>query len=107
MGLKPHNLTEYFIVLQEKANKCNKYAVCKACVRGTSYAEAVRNKITNKRRDCKRHLENCSFFLDNYPDPTVRKAILEPEIEDNKIATDRKCHFNCFRFICLFLTFFL
>ena len=64
MPLQSHNLTSYFVVLKEKANKSNKFAVCRLCIENLGYDKACQDsKITNKKRGCKvAHLKNCEFF---------------------------------------------
>ncbi|CAG8832671.1 16809_t:CDS:2, partial [Gigaspora margarita] len=42
---QPHYLLEFIIMLEEKANKSNKYCVCKECISGFLYVEAEKSKF--------------------------------------------------------------
>ncbi|CAG8818589.1 25859_t:CDS:1, partial [Gigaspora rosea] len=75
---KRHRLTDLFIILDEKANKSNKFAVCRLCIKGSSYDEAYKKRITNTLRECKRHLVSCQHFIAEYPNETERNKILDP-----------------------------
>ncbi|CAG8849568.1 24236_t:CDS:1, partial [Racocetra persica] len=44
---QPHRLSEFIIVLDEKANKSNKFCVCQECVIGSSYEDAYNNRFAN------------------------------------------------------------
>ena len=52
MSPPKHSLTQYIIVLSEKANKFNHYALCHFCD----------NKITNTKRLVHSHLKSCNKF---------------------------------------------
>ncbi|CAG8837402.1 4879_t:CDS:1, partial [Gigaspora margarita] len=66
MGKQPHRLLEFIIMLGKKANKSNKYCVCKECILGSSYAEAEKNKFANIQELVRRHLKNCIYFKQKY-----------------------------------------
>ncbi|CAG8447473.1 382_t:CDS:2 [Cetraspora pellucida] len=83
MGRKRHMLTDFFIIMDKKANKSNKFAVCKCCIEGSIYEEAYKNRITNTQRECRRHLNSCQFFIAKYPNETERNNILNPILENN------------------------
>ncbi|UZO07278.1 uncharacterized protein OCT59_027565 [Rhizophagus irregularis] len=55
MVRKGHFLTPYVVVLHsvKKANSCNKYAVCRACISAVGKDEAYKNKFTNTKRESK------------------------------------------------------
>ena len=64
MPLQSHNITSHFVVLKEKANKSNKFAICRLCIENLGHDKACQDsKIINKKRDCKvTHLKNREFF---------------------------------------------
>ena len=69
-GGKPlHQWTTYFNVLNEKKNKSNKIAICKACSNTNDPFTSTEN-LTNKRSICRNHLKNCSNFKALYNDET-------------------------------------
>ncbi|CAG8456444.1 5232_t:CDS:2 [Dentiscutata heterogama] len=80
MGRKQHRLTDLFIILDEKANKSNKFAVCKFCIKGSTYEEAYKNRITNTQRECRRHLISCQYFIAEYPSEIMRNKVLNPTL---------------------------
>jgi len=51
-----HRLTVYIEVLNEMANTCNKYAICRACRTKVSREFAYANKIVNTKKCVKQHL---------------------------------------------------
>ncbi|CAG8660791.1 25063_t:CDS:2 [Dentiscutata erythropus] len=80
MGRKQHRLTNLFIILDEKANKSNKFSVCKFCIKGSTYEEAYENRITNTQRECRRHLISCQYFIAEYPSEIMRNKVLNPTL---------------------------
>ena len=66
-----HSLTEYIIILKEKANKSNYCALCRFC----------RTKITNTKKLVISHLKNCTIFKEQYTE-YERELILFP-VNDN------------------------
>jgi hypothetical protein len=58
-----HRLTVYIEVLNEMANSCNKFAICKACKTQVSREFAYANKIVNTKKCVKQHLRKCENFL--------------------------------------------
>ena len=61
-----HRLTMYIEVLDEKANSCNKFALCKACKNKISREYAYSNKIVNTKKCVKSHLYKCENFFNTY-----------------------------------------
>ncbi|CAG8513550.1 4851_t:CDS:2, partial [Scutellospora calospora] len=61
-----HRLTTYIIVLNEMANKCNKFAICKACKEAISQEYAYSKKIVNTKKCVKAHLSKCEYFFAKY-----------------------------------------
>jgi hypothetical protein len=57
-----HCLTVFIEQLNEKANSCNKFAICKACKIKVNYEYAYENKFANTKLLCKRHLTKCENF---------------------------------------------
>ncbi|CAG8460502.1 28155_t:CDS:2 [Gigaspora margarita] len=97
MGKQPHCLSEFIIVLEEKANKSNKYCVCKECISGSSYAEAEKNKFANTQELVRRYLKNCIYFKQKYSkseqeeildksDKSVLVATIQENSDDNSKA---------------------
>ncbi|CAG8519355.1 9759_t:CDS:2, partial [Scutellospora calospora] len=64
-------------------NKSNKFAVCKFCIDGSTYDDALKNRITNTQRECRRHLDSCKYFIEKYPSEAERNNILNPILENN------------------------
>ncbi|CAG8791821.1 42223_t:CDS:2 [Gigaspora margarita] len=62
MGKQPYRLSEFIIVLDEKANKSNKFCVCQECVFGSSFDEAYNDKFANTQELVHQHLKNCIYF---------------------------------------------
>jgi hypothetical protein len=58
-----HRLTVYIEVLNEMANTCNKYAICRACKTKVSREFAYANKIVNTKKCVKQHLRKCENFF--------------------------------------------
>ena len=61
MTREKYKLSGYFLILEEKSNKYNNYAVCQDYIRGLGREEAMKLKFTNTKRACAKHLENCSY----------------------------------------------
>ncbi|CAG8718766.1 2066_t:CDS:2 [Gigaspora rosea] len=95
MGKPPHRLSDFIIVLEEKANKSNKYCVCKECISGSSYAEAEKHKFANIQELVRRHLKDCIYFKQKYSESEQQKILEKPdksisetkESDDNSKAT--------------------
>lgn len=77
MGRRPHFLTPYVVVLHaaKKANKSNKYAVCRACISIIGKDEAYRLKFTNTKKECARHIKNCPNFAQKYSSQQIAKLL--------------------------------
>ncbi|CAG8688679.1 9531_t:CDS:2 [Cetraspora pellucida] len=53
-------------MLDEKANKSNKFCVCQECVIGSSYEDAYNNRFANTQELVHHHLKNCVYFKQKY-----------------------------------------
>ncbi|POG71125.1 hypothetical protein GLOIN_2v1775190 [Rhizophagus irregularis DAOM 181602=DAOM 197198] len=62
MTREKYKLSGYFLMLEEKSNKYNNYAVCQECVRGLGREEAMKQRFTNTKHACAKHLENYNDF---------------------------------------------
>lgn len=91
MGKPPHRLSEFIIILDEKANKSNKYCVCRECVSGSSFEDAEKNKFANTQELVRRHLKNCEYFKRKYSD-SERADILEKPDKSGSVIN--KCKYN-------------
>ncbi|CAG8807044.1 13578_t:CDS:2, partial [Cetraspora pellucida] len=95
-----HRLSEFIIMLEEKANKSNKYCVCKECISGSSYAKAEKNKFANTQELVHHHLKNCIYFKQKYNESEqaeiLSKSILvannpkQENSDDNSEASSSK-----------------
>jgi hypothetical protein len=89
MTRKQHYLTPYVVVLEQKANKSNKYAVCRACIRILGKDAAYKERFTNTKKECARHFQNCPNFAAMYT-PEQIKDLLDKAAKDGaKIASDK------------------
>ncbi|CAG8727359.1 7458_t:CDS:1, partial [Funneliformis caledonium] len=52
-----HKLSGYFLILDEKSNWWNNFAICMDCIRVLGLDEAQKQKFTNTKRACAKHLE--------------------------------------------------
>ncbi|CAG8665042.1 11512_t:CDS:2, partial [Cetraspora pellucida] len=87
MGKPPHHLSEFIIVLEEKANKSNKYCVCKECISGSSYAEAEKNKFANTQELVRRYLKNSEQEnSDDNSEASSSKNLSEASSSKNSMA---------------------
>ncbi|CAI2194616.1 17027_t:CDS:2, partial [Funneliformis geosporum] len=77
MGRRQHFLTPYVVVLHaaKKANKSNKYAVCRACISIIGKDEAYRLKFANTKKECARHIKNCQSFAQKYSSQQIAKLL--------------------------------
>ncbi|CAG8618745.1 27294_t:CDS:2, partial [Racocetra persica] len=83
MGKQPHRLTEYIIVLDEQANKSNKFCICQECVFGSSYEEAYKNKFANTQELVRRHLKNCKYFKQKYNESEQAEILAKSDKVDS------------------------
>ncbi|CAG8830248.1 32295_t:CDS:2, partial [Gigaspora margarita] len=103
MDKPPHRLSDFIIVLEEKANKSNKYCVCRECISGSSYAEAKKHKFANTQELVRHHLKDCIYFKQKYseseqqeilekPDKSISETSnpIQEETDDNSKATSSK-----------------
>jgi hypothetical protein len=79
-----HRLTEYILVLNEKANSCNKFAICRACKTQISYDFAYSNKIVNTKKCVKQHLRSCENFFAKYGRETGQEILDNTDSETTK-----------------------
>ncbi|CAI2195381.1 20175_t:CDS:2, partial [Funneliformis geosporum] len=85
MGRRQHFLTPYVVVLHaaKKANKSNKYAVCRACISIIGKDEAYRLKFANTKKECARHIKNCQSFAQKYSSQQIAKLLDDATKDDN------------------------
>ena len=79
-----HRLTVYIEVLDEKANTCNKFALCKACINKVSREYAYSNKIVNTKKCVKSHLSRCENFFSTYGDEKGLEILHDTDSETTK-----------------------
>ncbi|RIB18963.1 hypothetical protein C2G38_1307432 [Gigaspora rosea] len=79
-----HRLTTYIIVLNEMANTCNKFAICKACKEAISREHAYSNKIVNTKKCVKAHLSKCTHFFTKYGNEQAEKILNNSDSETTK-----------------------
>ena len=77
MGRRSHFLIPYVVVLHaaKKANKSNKYAICRACINIIGKDEAYKLKFTNTKKECARHIKNCQNFAQKYSSQQIAKLL--------------------------------
>ncbi|GBC53195.2 ribonuclease H-like domain-containing protein [Rhizophagus irregularis DAOM 181602=DAOM 197198] len=75
MTREKHKLSGYFLMLEEKSNKYNNYAVCQECVRGLDREEAMKQRFTNTKRACAKHLENCPYWAERHSSEETQAII--------------------------------
>lgn len=80
MTREKHKLSGYFLMLEEKSNKYNNYAVCQECVRGLGREEAMKQRFTNTKRACAKHLENCPYWAERHSSEETQ-AIIQKAME--------------------------
>ncbi|CAG8513311.1 13985_t:CDS:2, partial [Cetraspora pellucida] len=79
MNKQPHCLLEFIIVLDEKANKSNKFCVCQECVIGSSYENAYNNKFANTKELVRHHLKNCIYFKQKYSESEQAEILVKSD----------------------------
>jgi hypothetical protein len=82
-----HRLTVYIEVLNEKANTCNKFALCKACIDKVSREYAYSNKIVNTKKCVKSHLLRCENFMALYGEEKGLEILQDTDSETTKAKT--------------------
>src|SRR4051812_32278634 len=92
MARKAHFVTFYVVVLHsaKKANSCNKYAVCRACISVVGKEEAYKNKFTNTKRECARHFRNCPNFARKYSTQEIKDLLAKAEMDGAKSKSKKK-----------------
>src|ERR1043165_4101488 len=86
MGRRQHFVTPYIVVLhsEQRANKSNKYAVCRACISILGKEETHKNKFTNTKKECARHFRNCSSFAATYTSEQITELLDKAEKDGAK-----------------------
>lgn len=86
MVRKGHFLTPYVVVLHsvKKANSCNKYAVCRACISAVGKDEAYKNKFTNTKRECTCHFWSYPNFAKKYTVQEIKDLLDKAERDGAK-----------------------
>ncbi|GBB84564.1 hypothetical protein RclHR1_11130001 [Rhizophagus clarus] len=95
MGRRSHFLTPYIVVLHtdKKANKSNKYAVCRACISIIGKDEAYKLRFTNTKKECARHIKNCQNFAQKYSPQQITKLLDDAAKDGVKSKPPQKrCH---------------
>src|SRR5688572_22427346 len=92
MTRKAYFLTPYVVVLHsvKKANSCNKYAVCRACISVVGKEEAYKNKFTNTKRECAHHFQNCPNFARKYSTQEIKDLLSKAEMDGAKSKSKKK-----------------
>ncbi|CAI2185385.1 15911_t:CDS:2 [Funneliformis geosporum] len=80
MTREKHKLSGYFLLLEEKSNKYNNYAVCQDCIRGLGREKAMKQRFTNTKRACVKHIENYSYWIERYSSEETQ-AIIQKAME--------------------------
>ncbi len=82
-------MTPYVVILhsEPKANKSNKYAVCRACIHILGKEAAYNNKFTNTKKECAHHFQNCPNFAATYTPEQIEEAAKDrAKSASNKLA---------------------
>ncbi|CAG8799664.1 2483_t:CDS:1, partial [Gigaspora rosea] len=74
-----HSFTQFIIQLNEKANKSNKYCICKLQKETTSFTNALQNKFLNKKERVISHLRSCQYFWNAYGEKRENKILNSEE----------------------------
>src|SRR6266498_1846165 len=80
MTREKHKLSYYFLILEEKSNKWNNYAVCQDCIQVLGSEEASKHKFTNTKHACANYLKNCSYWAERHT-PEQTNAIIQNAID--------------------------
>jgi hypothetical protein len=91
MGRRAHFLTPYIVVLHavKKANKSNKYAVCRACISVIGKDEAYKAKFANTKKECARHIKNCTSFAQKYSPKQIEKLLDDAAKDGAKLKQNK------------------
>ena len=90
MTREKHILSGYFLMLEEKSNKYNNYAVCQDCIRSLGREEAMKQKFTNTKRACAKHLENCPYWAERHSPEETQAIILKAMEHGSKKPSKRQ-----------------
>jgi hypothetical protein len=93
-----HSFTKYVIVLNERSNKYNYFALCHYC----------KTKITNMKRLVFSHLKSCQKFKEQYNEDE-RNKILFPEKCDEEVQIEQETSaflpYSIFQFLVIIIFF--
>ncbi len=78
---KRKNLSKYFEVLPEKADKWRNYAICTGCVKVVSREYAIEKRFSNKTEQILNHLKKCDNFKTWFPKDEVDEVL---EVNEDK-----------------------
>ncbi|CAI2165440.1 13585_t:CDS:2, partial [Funneliformis geosporum] len=87
MGHQEHFLTPYIVVLhfEQRANKSNKYAVCRAYINILGKDKAYKNKFTNTKKESLPISAEINNDDNEYNTPNISDDRLSDEENDNII----------------------
>ncbi len=74
---KKHKLSGYFLILDEKSNWWNNFAICIDCIRVLGLDEAQKQKFTNTKYACAKHLKVCPYFAEKHTKVEITNIINE------------------------------
>ena len=96
-GRPRHNLSHFFEITEEKANKNDVYCYCKQC-----YKEVLNTtdeisayellKFRNSKKNCEKHLKACKFFLETetkYEEESLEHSESIPVLSSSTIIHDK------------------
>ncbi|CAG8707059.1 12631_t:CDS:2, partial [Funneliformis caledonium] len=66
----------YFLILKEKSNKWNNYAIYQDCIRVLGSEEASKHKFTNTKHVCVNHPKSCPYWAKRH---TSEQTIIKKE----------------------------
>lgn len=78
-------------MLDEKANKSNKFCVCQECVFGSSFDKAYNDKFANTQELVHRHLKNCIYFKQKYSESEQAEILAKLNKE---VSATNNCKYN-------------
>src|SRR4051812_34155820 len=90
MTREKHILSGYFLMLEEKSNKYNNYAVCQDCIRSLGREKAMKLKFTNTKRACAKHLKNCPYWAERHSLKETQAIILKAMEHGSKKTNKRQ-----------------
>jgi len=75
-----HKLSGYFLILEEKSNKWNNYAICQDCIQILGSEEASKHKFTNTKYAYANYFKNCPYWAERHT-PEQTNAIIQNAID--------------------------